>query len=100
MCLWIKHGLKANNVLIVLLNLNYVQKICIHFHCWHDNALTLIKSALKKKGHNYKGSPINMISGTKKKKKWTLYMDKVSEQVKQGGNTLPVFPDVLQYILI
>lgn len=47
MYLWIKHGLKANNVLIVILNLIYVQKICIHFHYWHDSALNLIKSVLK-----------------------------------------------------
>lgn len=51
-----EHELKANNVLMVLLNLNHVQAICIHFQWWHDRALNLIKSVLKKTNHNYKGS--------------------------------------------
>lgn len=41
-----------------------------------------------------------MTSGTEKKK-GNLCMAKVSEQVKQGGSTMAVFPeDVLQYIPI
>lgn len=42
-----------------------------------------------------------MISGSEKKKKRNLCMAKVSEQVKQEGSMMPVFPeDVLQYIPI
>lgn len=46
MCVWIKHELKANNVLMVLLNLNHVQAIWIHFQ---RQGITSPKVCIKEK---------------------------------------------------